>query len=100
MDMTMDQSSCLVALQSRCKPVWRRTLFGLLLVCLLMAPLSAPERPVFAQSDTTHTVQPGESLYGIGAAYGVSASAMLAANPWVYSRPNYYVYPGDSVCIP
>lgn len=48
----------------------------------------------------THTVQPGESLYGIGAAYGVSASAMLSANPWVYSRPHYYVYPGDSVCIP
>jgi hypothetical protein len=47
-----------------------------------------------------HTVQPGESLYGIGAAYGVSASAMLSANPWVYSRPHYYVYPGDSVCIP
>lgn len=48
----------------------------------------------------THTVQPGESLYGIGAAYGVSASAMLSANPWIYSRPHYYVYPGDSVCIP
>lgn len=49
---------------------------------------------------TTHTVQAGESLYGIGAAYGVSASSMLAANTWVYSRPNYYVYPGDVVCIP
>lgn len=48
----------------------------------------------------TVTVQPGDSLYGIGAAYGVSASAMLAANPWVYSRPHYYVYPGDSVCVP
>jgi hypothetical protein len=48
----------------------------------------------------THTVMPGESLYGIGAAYGVSPSAMLAANPWVYSRPHYYVYPGDQVCIP
>ena len=49
---------------------------------------------------TTHVVTPGQSLYGIGAYYGVSASAMLAANPWVYSRPNYYVYPGDTVCIP
>ena len=48
----------------------------------------------------THTVVAGESLYGIGAAYGVSASAMLSANSWVYSRPNYYVYPGDTVCIP
>jgi LysM repeat protein len=45
-------------------------------------------------------VQPGDSLYGIGAAYGVSASAMLAANPWVYNRPHYYVYPGDTVCVP
>ncbi len=48
----------------------------------------------------THTVVAGESLYGIGSAYGVSPSAMLAANPWVYNRPNYYVYPGDTVCIP
>jgi hypothetical protein len=48
----------------------------------------------------THTVVAGESLYGIGAYYGVSASSMLAANPWVYNRPNYYVYPGDNVCIP
>jgi LysM repeat protein len=48
----------------------------------------------------THTVVAGESLYGIGNAYGVSASSMLAANPWVYNRPNYYVYPGDTVCIP
>ena len=49
---------------------------------------------------STATVQPGDSLYGIGAAYGVSASAMLAANPWVYNRPHYYVYPGDTVCVP
>lgn len=48
----------------------------------------------------TVTVQPGDSLYGIGAYYGVSASAMLAANPWVYNRPHYYVYPGDTVCVP
>ena len=48
----------------------------------------------------TATVQPGDSLYGIGAYYGVSASAMLASNPWVYNRPHYYVYPGDTVCVP
>lgn len=48
----------------------------------------------------THTVVAGESLFGIGNAYGVSGSAMLAANPWIYNRPNRYVYPGDSVCIP
>ena len=49
---------------------------------------------------TTYAVQRGDSLYGIGAMYGVSAGAMLASNPWVYSRPHYYLYAGDSVCIP
>jgi hypothetical protein len=49
---------------------------------------------------STHTVMAGESLFGIGNAYGVSASAMLAANPWVNNRHNRYVFPGDSVCIP
>jgi hypothetical protein len=48
----------------------------------------------------TVTVVPGDSLYGIGASYGVSASAMLAANPWVYNRPHYFVRPGDTVCVP
>ena len=48
----------------------------------------------------THTVVAGESLFGIGRAYGVSGSAMLSANPWIYSRANRYVFPGDSVCIP
>lgn len=47
-----------------------------------------------------HTVVKGESLFGIGAYHGVSASAMLAANSWVNNRPHRYVYPGDSVCIP
>lgn len=49
---------------------------------------------------STHTVVRGESLFGIGNYYGVSASSMLAANKWIYGRPNHYVYPGDSVCIP
>lgn len=76
----MDQSCCFVALQSWCKPVWRRTLFGLLLVWLLMASLSAPGRPVFAQSDTTHTVQPGETLSVIAQNYGVSLDDLMALN--------------------
>lgn len=53
-----------------------------------------------AGCSTTYVVQPGDSLYGIGAMYGVSANAMLAANPWVYSQPNHYVYTGQTVCIP
>jgi hypothetical protein len=47
-----------------------------------------------------HTVRRGEGLYAIGAHYGVSASAMLNANSWVRHRANYYLYPGDQVCIP
>jgi hypothetical protein len=50
--------------------------------------------------DTTYTVQAGDSLCGIGNAYGVSCGSMFAANPWVYNQPNNYVYPGQSVCIP
>jgi hypothetical protein len=49
---------------------------------------------------TTHTVVAGESLFGIGNAYGVSGGSMLSANPWVYNRHNRYVFPGDVVCIP
>ena len=50
--------------------------------------------------ETSYTVQAGDSLCGIGAAYGVSCGAMFAANPWVYNNPNHYVYAGQSVCIP
>jgi hypothetical protein len=49
---------------------------------------------------TTHIVQSGEGLYAIGARYGVSGRAMLAANPWVRNRPYYYLYVGDKLCIP
>lgn len=52
------------------------------------------------ECDVVHEVVAGESLYGIGNAYGVPASEMLDANEWVYDRPNYYLYTGDEVCIP
>lgn len=48
----------------------------------------------------THIVQSGEGLYAIGSHYGVSAQAMVNANPWVRSRPHHYLYVGDRVCIP
>lgn len=47
-----------------------------------------------------HSVRAGESLFGIGSVNGVSPQAMLNANSWVRDRPNYYLRPGDSVCIP
>jgi len=53
-----------------------------------------------AGCSSTYTVQRGDSLYGIGAMYGASASAMMSSNPWVYGRPQYYLYVGDSICIP
>ena len=46
------------------------------------------------------TVQPGQSLCGIGNAYGVSCGTMFAYNPWVYNQPNNYLYTGQSVCVP
>ncbi len=59
-----------------------------------------PHKGGSGSCSTTHTVVAGESLFGIGNYYGVSGSAMLAANPWVNNRHNRYVFPGDSVCIP
>lgn len=53
-----------------------------------------------ANCSTTHTVKSGESLYGIGRQYGKSAPAILAANQWVRSQKNMYLYVGQQVCIP
>jgi hypothetical protein len=59
-----------------------------------------PSEPTSDGSCTYVTAQPGDSLCGIGAAYGVSCGAMFSANPWIYSRPNHYLYSGDQVCVP
>lgn len=76
----MAQFFCPVSLQSRCKPSWRCTLVVLLGAWLVMAPLSAPWRPVFAQGGTTHTVQPGETLSVIAQDYGVAVDELMALN--------------------
>jgi hypothetical protein len=47
-----------------------------------------------------HVVEKGEGLYAIGESYGVSAQAMLDANPWVREVPDYALHPGQKVCIP
>jgi len=47
-----------------------------------------------------HTVQRGESLYGIGNRYGVSPQAMLDANPFVRRQKHQYVYTGQTICVP
>jgi hypothetical protein len=59
-----------------------------------------PAEPTNDGSCTYVTAQPGDSLCGIGAAYGVSCGAMFSANTWIYSRPNHYLYSGDQVCVP
>ncbi len=43
-----------------------------------------------------YTVQLGDTLFGIGARYGVSAHGMIAANPRVLN----YIVPGQQICIP
>ncbi|MCB9139212.1 MAG: LysM peptidoglycan-binding domain-containing protein [Caldilineaceae bacterium] len=48
----------------------------------------------------THTVKPGETLFGIGMGYGASPQSMLDNNSWVRARADYYLRPGDSICIP
>ena len=48
----------------------------------------------------THVVKKGDSVYGVAAKYGVSASAMLNANSWVRNTKNLYIYPGQKLCVP
>jgi hypothetical protein len=48
----------------------------------------------------THTVQRGESLYGLGQRYGVSAQQMINANPWVRNQKKMYLFTGQRLCIP
>jgi spore coat assembly protein SafA len=45
-----------------------------------------------------YTVKKGDTLWGIGKRYGVTLSALIAANPGI-KNPNL-IYPGDQVNIP
>jgi hypothetical protein len=47
-----------------------------------------------------HVVKDGEGLFAIGNQYKVSAQAMLDANPWVREKSNYWLQPGDKLCVP
>jgi len=47
-----------------------------------------------------HVVKSGEGLFAIGNQYKVSAQAMLDANEWVRDSSNYWLQPGDRLCIP
>jgi LysM repeat protein len=53
--------------------------------------------PVLAQGANIHVVQPGENLYRIALRYGVSVSALAAANG--IANPNH-IYVGQRLTIP
>ena len=65
---------------------------------IICVPRALPAPPPYC-SGFYYTVQPGESLYSIGQRYGVSLSAMIAANPQILP-PNYIIYPGQIICVP
>lgn len=60
---------------------------------VLKIPTAAPETP----PQTTHTVNPGETLYKISLQYGVHWLAIAQANH--LSSP-YIIYPGQTLVIP
>lgn len=63
----------------------------------VLALLLALTVPVFAQGVIVHVVQPGENLYRIALRYGVSVSALAAANG--ITNPNR-IYAGQQLVIP
>ena len=66
----------------------------LLITCLFI--LSIVVEPAWAQTGTTHIVQPGESLYRIAQRYGVTVSALAAANGL---SPTALLYVGQRLFI-
>ena len=69
--------------------------------CVLLAALVASSllaaTPAYAQSTTIHVVQRGETLYSIARYYGVSVSAICAANSITNPR---LIYVGQQLVIP
>ena len=77
-----------------------RKIFPVLL--LVLALLLLASTPVYAQPNAggiivNHVVKSGETIYCIARAYGVSANAIISANPVPY--PNW-IYPGQVLAIP
>lgn len=49
---------------------------------------------------TQHVVKAGEGLFSIGAQYGASPQAMVDANPSVRNNGDFWVFVGQTLCIP
>lgn len=74
-------------------------LIGALIQMLLVAPVEAAppqEAAPDSQTQTIHTVQPGENLFRISLRYGVTVNAIKAAN----GLSNDIVYVGQRLIIP
>ena len=70
---------------------------SLLLMGVLLAQVLLVVSPAHAQSPTVHVVQRGETLYSIARRYGVSVSAICAANS--IADPSL-IYAGQRLVIP
>lgn len=71
---------------------WKAVAAALLVLWSLVAAV-----PTSAQGTIVHVVQPGENLFRIGLRYGVSVSALAAANRIV--NP-HHIYAGQRLVIP
>ena len=72
-----------------------RVLAAVLIVATIVAGFSVP--PVQAQTDNTYVVQPGDTLVGIAARYGVTTAQLATANGLTWSS---WVYVGQRLVIP
>ena len=70
---------------------------GLIQTDSTMEHPAAPSSPD-GEDTVVYTVKKGDTLWGIAGRYGVSLTALIAANPQI-KNPNL-IYPGDRVQIP
>ena len=72
-----------------------RVLAAVLILAIILVGFSAT--PVQAQTDNAYVVQPGDTLVGIAARYGITTSQLATANGLTW---NSWVYVGQRLVIP